>query len=180
MFSEVTAKIDSSIISDLAASVGDNRRSIEQVLWGLSGNLDCRQEGRSWYISGCFNDIAEAEAHLRELFRQRKATGKDTKLVSSDDVKTAVNLGPRRTETESTVTGRPSDQKKTTKKTSGNKDGAVGGAKPETGTFKLLLFTRRPTKMSDELINAEVLLLPFLCGSRENVDSFWFYFSELV
>ena len=140
--STVTVKIDSSIVSDVIASVGDDRRKIEQVLWGSGSNLKCWREGEAWYISGCCNNVVEAEANLRTLFEQPIAKGRENTLVSNNETKSAVNLTQCRTKSERTASG--SGQKNTTEETGKNQDGAVGGAKPETGklTFKLLLFRR--------------------------------------
>ena len=133
-FATVTVKIHSSIVDNVVASIGNNHIRIRQELLEMSSSLQCWQEGESWYISGCFNNIAEARTQLLARWQPETNT-EDNSLdagVSRNEFQSAVH------QTRSTGTG--NSQKQPGTEMARNEDGVVGGAKSETmGMFKLLL-----------------------------------------
>jgi len=77
VFSLVTARIDDKFLSYVVSSTGRDRDGVEQLLCGMSSNLQCWQkDDGSWHISGCLNNVVEAGANLLALYMRSQAAAR--------------------------------------------------------------------------------------------------------
>jgi len=79
VFSLVTAKIDDKFLNYVVSSTGRDHSIIEQLLCGMSSNLQCWQkDDGSWHMSGCLNNIVEAGANLLALYMRSQAAARNS------------------------------------------------------------------------------------------------------
>lgn len=93
VFTSVTARIDDKFLNYVVTSTGRDQRLVEQLLSGMSSNLQCSQkDDGSWHMSGCLNNIVEAGANLLALYVRLQAEARNS--TSAADAAAIDNTSP--------------------------------------------------------------------------------------